>query len=170
VSPTLLDPSGNSIPEISPASPAPKSSTQPSSTHIDPIDNEAEASSLTKAINNPIKSNSSSAKPKLREPNPFDDSDPKKLGMFILQCKLNFQDHKDLFGDDETKVNYALLYLKGTALDCFQPILLTLINPAWLMEFDLFVEELETNFDLLTPKVKQKPNWNNFECKKIIKL
>jgi len=39
-----------------------------------------------------IKSNTTSAKPKLREPNPFDGSNPKKLQIFILQCKLNFRD------------------------------------------------------------------------------
>jgi len=149
---TLLDPSGNSTPAIPPASPAPMSSAQPSSAHNDPVDNEAEASSLAKAINNLVKSNSSSAKPKLREPDPFDGSDPKKLRTFILQCKLNFRDRKDLFGDDETKVNYALSYLKGAALDCFEPALLDPIDPAWLSEFDLFIEELETNFGSFDPE------------------
>ena len=49
-----------------------------------------------------------------------DSSDPKRLCTFLLQCKLNFQDCKDLFQDETTKVNYILSYLKGLALDCFK--------------------------------------------------
>jgi len=53
---------------------------------------EPNANSLARAINNLIKSNMSTSRPKLREPNPFDGSDPHKLQTFILQCKLNFWD------------------------------------------------------------------------------
>ena len=93
-------------------------------------------------------------KPKLQEPEPFNGSNPKKLQTFILQCKLNFRDQKDHFGDEETKVNNALSYLKGTALDCLEPTLLDLHNPAWLMNFDLFIMELEleNNFGTFNPK------------------
>src|SRR5882724_9671559 len=127
---TFLDPSSNSTPVIQPVSLslAPMSSAHPSaqpgsvypyllnsktptSTH-----DETEASLLTKVINNLIKS-SSSSKPKLQGPDPFDGSNPHKLQTFVLQCKLNFWDCKDLFEDEETKVNYALSYLKGLALD-----------------------------------------------------
>jgi len=98
--------------------------------------------------------NSSSSKPKLREPDPFDGSDPWKLQVFILQCKLNFWDHKDLFEDDETKVNYSLSYLEGLALDCFEPTLLDSVDPIWLSDFNLFVKELKTNFGTYDPEGK----------------
>jgi len=103
---TFLDSSGNSTPVIQPASlllalmfsvhplvqlgpihPDPLNDETPTSTH-----DENEASSLAKAINNLVKSSSSSSKPKLWEPDPFNGSYPCKLQTFILQFKLNFQD------------------------------------------------------------------------------
>src|SRR5882724_6449395 len=72
------------------------------------------------------------SKPKLREPDTFDGSNPQKLHTLILQCKLNFHDRKDLFEDETAKVNYALSYLKGIALDCFEPALLDPNPPVWL--------------------------------------
>ena len=73
-------------------------------------------SKLFQGLAKPAKS-----KPKLREPDTFDGSDPQKLHTFILQCKLNFRDWKDLFEDEAATVNYALSYLKGIALDCSNP-------------------------------------------------
>ena len=51
---------------------------------------------LAKAIDIIVRSNLPS-KVKLHEPDPFDGSDPQKLHTFLLQCKLNFHDQKDLF-------------------------------------------------------------------------
>ena len=105
---------------------------------------------MANAINDLVKYNLPS-RVKIREPDPFDGSDPKKLHTFLLQCKLNFQDHKDLFQDETTKVNYVLSYLKGSALDCFDPGLLDPIEPAWCSDFDLFSDELEANFSTFDP-------------------
>ena len=105
---------------------------------------------MANAINDLVKSNPPS-RVKIREPDPFDGSDPKKLRTFLLQCKLNFRDRKDLFKDETTKVNYVLSYLKGSALDCFEPGLLDPIEPAWCSDFDLFSEELEANFGTFDP-------------------
>src|SRR5882724_7365649 len=112
-----------------------------------------EAEALAKAINKIIKANycSSKSKPKLREPNPFDSSNSQKLRTFILQCKLNFRDHPNQFEDNTTKVNYILSHLKGSTLDCFEPALLDLIEPLWLSDLGLFIEELETNFGTYDP-------------------
>src|SRR5882724_10677883 len=98
---------------------------------------EPEANSLARAINNLVKSNTSISRPKLCEPDPFDGSDLHKLQTFILQCKLNFQDQKDQFENEEDKVNYTLSYLKGLALDCFEPALLGINDPVWLLDFEL---------------------------------
>src|SRR5882724_5267154 len=123
----------------------------PTMTHDEP-----NANSLAKAINNLVKSNTSTSRPKLHEPNPFNGSDPHKLWTFILQCKLNFRDQKDQFENEEDKVNYALSYLKGLALDCFKPALLGINNPIWLSDFELFIEELETNFGTFDPEGEAK--------------
>ena len=48
---------------------------------------------------------------------------------------------------ENTKVNYAMSFLKGTALDYFKPFLDTPDDePAWLKDYKLFVEELLINF------------------------
>ena len=110
--------------------------------HIDPADDtpvtnsQADATAIAEAIGKVLKTNNS--KLKLREPDPFDGSDPRKLRTFILQCKLDFRDRKEAFEDDSDKVNYVLSYLKGTALDCFESAILDPIEPLWLSDFDDF--------------------------------
>src|SRR5882724_5735471 len=104
---TFLDNSGNSNPETQPPTHPPTSanmSTHFGSAHINLTDDdtpasnshEAKATAFTEAIGKVLKSNNSS-KAKLWEPDPFDSSNSRKLRTFILQCKLNFLDHKDLF-------------------------------------------------------------------------
>ena len=84
---------------------------------------------------------------KVREPDPFDGSDPKKLRGFLLECKLNFQAQPKAFQSENVNVNYAMSFLKGTALDYFEPFLDTPDDePAWLEDYKLFVEELLINF------------------------
>src|SRR5882724_3119991 len=119
---------------------------------------EPDADKFIKAIDKLIQSHTSMSKPKLQEPDPFDNSNPKKLRTFIFQCKLNFWDCKDLFSTKEDKVNYAISHLKGIALDCFEPILLGLHDPIWLSDFNLFVTELKNNFRSFDLKAKQKCN------------
>jgi len=109
-----------------------------------------DAAAMIKAIDAIIKMNIP-AKVKLREPNPFDGSNPRKLHTFLLQCKLNFCNHKDHFQDVLVKVSYVLSFLKGMALECFEPSLFDNIEPAWLSDFTLFVQELESNFSTYNP-------------------
>src|SRR5882724_2288996 len=133
-------------------------STHLGSAHLIPTDDdtpvsnlhEAEAMVFAEATGKVLRTNNSS-KPKLREPEPFDGSNSRKLRTFILQCKLNFQDHKDLFEDDTDKVNYVLSFLIGTALDCFESAILDPIKPPWLWDFNLFLEELKANFRTYNP-------------------
>src|SRR5882724_5535569 len=158
---TFLDNSGNSNPITQPSTHPPTSanmSTHLGSAHLDPADDdtpvsnsqEAKATTFAEAIGKVLKTNNSS-KPKLQEPDPFDGSNSRKLCTFILQCKLNFRDCKDLFEDDTNKVNYVLSFLKGTALDCFESSILDPIEPPWLSDFDLFLEELKANFRTYDP-------------------
>ena len=105
---------------------------------------------MIKAIDAIIKSNILS-KVKLRNPDAFDRSNPRKLQTFLLQCKLNFCNRQDHFQDDSVKVSYVLSFLKGTVLECFEPRLLADNEPAWLSNFGLFVQELESNFGTYNP-------------------
>src|SRR5882724_8908596 len=132
------------------------------SAHIDPMDDDTmdptsspttqdqEASAFVKAVSMII-GNDSGSKPKILEPDPFNGSDSRKLCTFILQCKLNFRDCKDLFEDNIDKVNYVLSFLKGTALDCFESAILDPIEPQWLLDSYLFIKDLEANFGTYDP-------------------
>src|SRR5882672_1621279 len=105
---------------------------------------------FAKAIGEIVKTGSPS-KPNLREPDTFDGSDSQKFRTFILQFKLNFRDHPDFFKDDKSKVNYVLSYLKGTALDCFESAILDPDEPDWASNFNLFTDELASNFGTYEP-------------------
>ena len=70
------------------------------------------------------RSSESSSRTKVREPDTFDGTDPKKLRTFLVQCELNFQDRPKAFRTDRTKVTFAQSYLKGMALEWFEPDLL----------------------------------------------
>ena len=65
-----------------------------------------------------------------------------------------------------------LSYLKGSALDCFEPGLLDSEEPAWLSDFTLFVQELEDNFgsyDLVgevEAKLEGLRMWDNHQAMK----
>ena len=86
---------------------------------------------------------------KVREPDQFDGSDSRKLRAFLMQLELNFNDRPTVFRLDRTKVNYALSYLKGTALDWFEPGLFGpggSLEPRWLSSYADFVRELRVNF------------------------
>ena len=60
----------------------------------------------------------------------FDGSDTHKLQPFLVQCTLNFRNCPDAFSTDSAKFPFALSYLKGTALDWFEPSLTSSLNPA----------------------------------------
>ena len=84
---------------------------------------------------------------KIWEPHLFNGSDPKKLQPFLVQLELNFRDQPDAFQLDSYKVNYTLFFLKGTALNYFEPSLMDPhANPAWSDDYDKLISKLQTNF------------------------
>ena len=76
----------------------------------------------------------------------FNGSDARKLQPFIVQCTLNFRDRPDAFSNDSAKVIYALSYLKGSALNWFEPSLTSEDEPDWLHSYSKFLSELRINF------------------------
>ena len=125
-------------------------SANPSTSSAIPATQAPDITAMANTINALVQSNVPS-RDKLRELNMFDGSNLKKLHTFLLHCKLNFQDHPGPFPDGITKVNYVLSYLKGSALECFQPGLLDPTMPTWASDFDLFIAELEANFGTYNP-------------------
>ncbi|KAG6326542.1 hypothetical protein ID866_12547, partial [Astraeus odoratus] len=92
---------------------------------------------------------SGAARTKVREPDTFDSTDPKKLREFLIQCELNFHDRPQAFRLDLQKVGFALSFLKGIALAWFEPDLLNAIpgaEPAWAEDYSVLIIELTTNF------------------------
>ena len=85
---------------------------------------------------------------KVREPEVYDGNDQAKLRTFFLQCMLNFRDRPKAFATGATKIQYAISYLSGPALQYFEPAILGEIvpEPIWLSDWDSFRTELETNF------------------------
>jgi len=73
--------------------------------------------------------------------------DPHQLCTFLLQCSLNFKECADAFATDDAKVTNTLSFLTGSAMDCFEPCFHDPDNPPpWLSSYNLFHEELESNF------------------------
>ena len=93
---------------------------------------------------------SKSSHTKVREPDTFDGTDSKKLRTFLVQCELNFQDRPKAFRTDRAKVTYAQSYLKGMALEWFEPDLLGFADPNarpdWMSDWLELVRELLTTF------------------------
>ncbi|KIK13677.1 hypothetical protein PISMIDRAFT_17822 [Pisolithus microcarpus 441] len=92
----------------------------------------------------------SSSRAKVREPDTFDGTEPCKLRTFLVQCELCFQDRPRAFRQDRNKVTFAQSYLKGMALEWFEPDLLNTGDPAdrplWMDSWLDFVVELQTTF------------------------
>jgi len=94
--------------------------------------------------------NSSSSRAKVREPDTFNGTDPKKLQTFLVQCELCFQDRAKAFRQDRARVTFAQSYLKGMTLKWFKLDLLNSGNPAdrphWMDSWVHFVTELQSTF------------------------
>lgn len=85
----------------------------------------------------------------VRSPDQFDGSSPTELRTFFTQLELVFKARPRTFDSDEKRVTYALSYLKGTALQWFEPYLLEGPSdepPIFMSDFQAFREELWVNF------------------------
>jgi len=81
----------------------PQHTTTPASSHISALRPSDDARLLTQAVDAIVKSNVPKACP--REPDSFNGSNSRKLRTFILQCRLNFQEHPNLFQTGTSKVS-----------------------------------------------------------------
>src|SRR3979490_1974914 len=85
---------------------------------------------------------------RIAEPDTFDGSDPKKLKSFLFLCNMNFRMCPNAFANDRQQVNYMISYLKGTALECFEPYLTgdPCTETRWASNLEGFIDELQINF------------------------
>lgn len=105
---------------------------------------------LTQTLQQPsVPKSSSHERNNVREPDPFDGTDPTKLRTFFAQLELVFKARPRTFDTDEKKVTYAVSHLKGITLAWFEPFLLEPASgnpPVFLTDYEVFQEELRANF------------------------
>jgi len=112
---------------------------------------------------------SSSGCTKVCKPDMFDGTDLHKLHAFLVQCKLNFQDRPKAFASDCARVTFTQSYLKGMALEWFEPDLLNSANPRahplWMDNYAQFISELKSNFGLHNPVRDAEHQLDNLSMK-----
>jgi len=59
----------------------------------------------------------------IREPDPFSGGSPDELRAFIFQCQIYFRASEEEFTEDEEKIFFAISYLRGIALEYFEPFI-----------------------------------------------
>src|SRR5277367_1968389 len=101
---------------------------------------------------------------KSNKPDTFDGSDPKKLNNFVLLCGLHFRSNPSSFDDDGAKVTFALSYLRGTALEFFEP---SVLDPPedcdWLEDWSAFVRTLRKDFGPIDPAADAEDSLDNLK-------
>ncbi|KAG6325954.1 hypothetical protein ID866_13135, partial [Astraeus odoratus] len=114
-------------------------------------------------------SGTSSRKMRVCKLDTFDRTDPKKLHMFLVQCKLNFQDRPRIFHLDHSKVTFAQSYLKGMALEWFELDLLSSSDaedhPLWMDDWKEFVIELQSMFSPHNPVADAENQLDHLQMK-----
>jgi hypothetical protein len=103
---------------------------------------------LTQLLNTINRPANTESKAKVREPEVYDSTDQEKLRTFFLQCYINFCDCPSAFQTGSAKIQYAISYLSGSALQYFEPAILGEVTPepVWLRDWDAFKDELQMNF------------------------
>jgi hypothetical protein len=110
-------------------------------------------------------SRSSGAINKVRKPDTFDGSDPRKLNNFILLCNLYFRNNP-YYTLEEPKVTFALSYLSGTALEYFEPSILDSDEvPDWMDSWPAFVRILRNQFGPIDPTADAEDGIDNLKMK-----
>ena len=59
----------------------------------------------------------------IREPDPFSGGGPDELRAFLFQCQIYFRASEGEFTKDSERIFFAISYLRGIALDYFEPFM-----------------------------------------------
>ena len=104
-----------------------------------------------------------SGKAKAKDLDTFDNSNPRKLNSFLLLCNLYFCNNPS-YADDNAKVTFVLTYLRGMALDFFEPALSRLDDtPEWLDNWSAFVHTLRSQFGPIDPTADAEDSIDNLK-------
>ena len=92
----------------------------------------------------------SEKKGSVKEPDTFNGSDLTNLPNFVIGVHLVFENKPRDYPTDVNKINYVLSLLRGTALEYFQPELLSVYEdedpPAWMGSLTALIDKLTINF------------------------
>ena len=104
-------------------------------------------------------------KTKVKEPDTFDGSDPRKLNNFILLCNLYFRNNPS-YSDDDARVTFALSYLRGIALEYFEPAILEADEtPDWMDNWSAFIRTLRIQFGPIDPTADAEDGIDNLKMR-----
>jgi hypothetical protein len=108
---------------------------------------------------------------KVREPDTFDGSNPRKLRDFLVSCNLHFRDRPQVYASDEKRILFILSYLKGSALSWFEPGLNDPTDSAhWMWDYPAFLSELEDNFGPHDPVGDAEKSLHELNMKKTARI
>src|SRR6202040_1539933 len=104
---------------------------------------------------------------KVREPDPFNNTDPTKLQTFLVQLQLNFSDRPRSFSQDNQKVNFTISYLKGLALAHFanaliEPDLLAAASWPNVMNRNISITLLQFLISIMDLSICFPPNYYSY--------
>lgn len=124
-------------------------------------------SATINAITTPAPTKPPVKKNRVKEPDTFDGSDPRKINPFLVQCQLHFAAHPDSYRSSTDKVTFALSYLRGTAASWYEPYLMNLYRtrPTWMDKWSEFTETLTENFGLADPVADAEAELDNLVMK-----
>jgi Retrotransposon gag protein len=100
----------------------------------------------------------------VKQPDTFDGSDPKKLNNFILLCNLYFRNNP-AYSADDAKTTFALTLLRGTALEFFEPLLMSKEPSAWEHDWEEFLQILRSQFGPIDPTADAADSIDNLRMK-----
>ena len=100
----------------------------------------------------------------VKQPDTLNGSDPKKLNNFILLCDLYFWNNP-AYSDNGSKTTFALTLLRGTALEFFEPQLMSNEPLAWEHDWEEFVKLLRSQFGPLDPTADAADSIDNLRMK-----
>lgn len=109
---------------------------------------------------------------KVREPDPFSGSDPSKLRGFLIALSLNFQDRPAAFQIQFSKINYAISYVTGSALNGSNQTS-SILN--WTLHYGRYLitsssRNLRSTLALMIPLALLRMNLKHCECRTLTRF
>ena len=99
----------------------------------------------------------------------FNETDPKKIQTFLVQCELVYSDHSKAFQLDRSKITFTQSYLKNMTLEWFELDLLDTGDPAnhlcWMDNWIAFVAELQSTFGPHNPVADAEHQLDHLQMK-----